>query len=231
MSRPDLLIVIPVLNRPANAARVLDSVERATTVPNRVLFVCSLGDADEIAACRRLGQRAVADVFPLAPGPGDWARKVNYAYRGSDEPWMLLGADDLVFHDGWAEAALGLAEQTGAGVVGTNDLANPRVKRGSHSTHPLVSRRYADELGTIDGPGIVACEAYDHQYVDDEIVLTAQRRKEWAFAADSVVEHLHPYFGTADWDATYRKAVRSTRADRALFTSRRPRIRTAKAAA
>jgi hypothetical protein len=215
----ELLIILPVLARPARARRVFESARAATDVPHRILFLCSPFDRAEWRACRKTG----ADVLTVEwqPGRGDWARKINHAYRGSEEPWLFLGADDLDFKRGWAGEAMAVAQETGCGVIGTNDLGNPRVLAGRHSTHPLVSRRYADELGSIDGPGEIVHEGYDHQYCDDELVLTAQRRAEWAFAAESVVEHLHPFFKKALMDATYAKATRETAADRRLFLSRR----------
>lgn len=212
-----ILIAIPVLGRPERARIVYESATQATSVPHRVLFLCSLHDQAQIRACRRTG--AVADVYPLAAGPGDWAKKLNYAISGSDEPWILLGADDLRFHEGWAEAALAVGEASGAGVVGTNDLHNPRVVRGTHSTHPLIRRSYA-ELGAFDG-GPLLYEGYDHQFVDDEVVATAKRRGQWAFAAEARVEHLHPYFQGAPMDKTYRKGMARIAADRALFMTRR----------
>lgn len=219
----ELLIILPVLARPARAIQVFDSARAATDVRHRILFVCSPFDWNEKAACARTS----ADVLTVdwEPGPGDWAKKINAAYRGSNEPWLFLGADDLDFHRGWAGEAMEVAEASGAGVIGTNDLGNPRVVRGKHSTHPLVSRRYADELGTIDGPGAVVHEGYDHQYCDDELVLTAQRRDEWAFAKGAIVEHLHPFFNKAPMDATYEKALRQTSADAMRFSRRRRLIK------
>lgn len=212
-----ILIAIPVLARPTRAAKVVASIQAATKTAHRILFLCSLGDQREITACRETG--ADVDVFPLKAGPGDWAKKLNYAISGSDEPWIFLGADDLEFHRGWDRAALKVALATGAGVIGTNDLGNPRVLRGTHSTHSLLRRSYA-ELGAFDG-GPILFEGYDHQYPDDELVATAKWRGAWAFAADSEVEHLHPYFKKSPWDETYRKALKEGRRDRVLFTHRR----------
>jgi hypothetical protein len=212
-----ILIAIPVLGRPERARIVHASATEATTVEHRVLFLCSLFDQTEIRACLRTG--ADVEVYPEAAGPGDWAKKLNWAIGMSDEPYILLGADDLRFHDGWAEAAL----REGAGVIGTNDLHNPRVLRGQHSTHPLVRREYA-ELGAIDG-GPLLHEGYDHQYVDDEVVATAKHRGEWAFAAEAKVEHLHPYFQGAPMDKTYQKGMARIAADRALFQRRRRLLR------
>lgn len=217
-----IAIVIPVLGRPQRAAAVFASVEQATTVEHRVAFVCSPFDWNEHAACAATG----ADVFVVEwePDRADWAKKINHVYRRTDEDWVFLAADDLRFHKGWDVAALQAHVETDARVIGTNDLANPRVIRGEHSTHTLVHRSYADALGTIDGPGEIVSEAYDHQFCDDELVLTAKRREEWAFASASVVEHLHPYFRKGKMDETYKKATRATREDSRVFADRKRRI-------
>ena len=74
--------------------------------------------------------------------------------------------------------------------------------------------------GTFDGSGAVFSEAYDHQWVDNEFLELAKRRGKWAFAERSVVEHLHPVWGLAEWDDTYNKAFRETTEDQALFARR-----------
>ncbi len=216
-----ILIAIPVLGRPTRARAIVRSIHAATRTPYRILFLCSRGDHNEITACRRTGE--TADVFPFEAGSGDWAKKLNYAISGSDEEWIFTGADDLRFEDGWDVEALRVAEETGAGVIGTNDLHNPRVLRGEHSTHSLIRRSYA-EVGAIDG-GPILHEGYDHQYPDDELVATAKWRGAWAFAPEAKIEHLHPYFKKSPWDSTYRKALRASAADRQLFVKRRRLIR------
>jgi hypothetical protein len=184
------------------------------------MFVATVGDFDQIEACHKTG--AETRLATWTPGRGDYALKINKALESTDEPWMFLGADDLEFEKGWASEAFRVADETGALVIGTNDGGgNPRVRQGSHSTHSLVARCYAEECGTIDEPGKILHEGYDHQYCDDEMVATAKARKCFAFAQNSRVTHLHPYFGTAAMDETYRKGQRAGVADRALFAQRR----------
>lgn len=214
-----LLIAIPVLGRPHRAAAVYESIVRATDVPYRVVFICSPADDAQRAACAATGAEII-DVS-WAPGPGDWAKKINAAYARSTEEWLFLGADDLCFCDGWAGTAIDVGICERAGVVGMNDGGNPRVRAGLHSTHPLVRRSYIDKHGTIDRPRQVLCEEYDHQYCDDELVETAKARGQWAFAWDAEVEHLHPYFGKSAMDETYKKALAKTYDDAALFERRR----------
>ncbi len=187
-------------------------------MPYRLLFLCSPDDDDEIAACSEAGDVLVVD-WPA--GPGDYARKINAGYRATAEPFVFTAADDLSFHAGWATAALAAAE-TGASVIGTDDLWNPAVRRGEHSTHSLIRRSYVDlEGASWDGPGIVYHEGYDHQFVDTELVAVARQRGAWAFCAGARVEHLHPMAHKADMDDTYRKGLAKGRDDRRLFDARR----------
>jgi hypothetical protein len=223
VKRAEVAVIVPVLDRPTRVEPLLQSLAAAQGEhPYSVLFVVSQNDPEETAAVH-LGcfRYAFADWMKAGwpPGAGDWARKIHAGVEATTEPWIFTGADDLEFQPGWADEALHVA--TGARFVGTCDCANPRVKRGQHSTHSLVARSYITELGTIDEPGKLLHEGYDHSFSDDEAVETAKARGEWAFAADSCVCHSHPFFGTAPMDATYSKAHRASVADARLFAQRR----------
>jgi hypothetical protein len=67
----------------------------------------------------------------------------------------------------------------------------------------------------------VVHEGYSHQWVDTELVETAMARGQWAFAKDSHVEHLHPFWHKGEMDATYEKALSTTRFDHRLYGQRR----------
>lgn len=214
-----ITILVPVLNRPRNAQPLIASILIASATAPRVIFLCSPGDTDEIRAC---GQTDVeVHIVDWAAGPGDWARKINRGFTLTTSDYCLLGADDLRFHPGWDTEALKVAAETGAGVIGTNDLGNATVMRGLHSTHPLVRRAYVDEHGTVDEPGVCLHEGYNHQWVDTELVETAKMRGEWAFAKSSHVEHLHPMWHKSKMDATYEKALSTSKEDYAHFQERR----------
>lgn len=215
-----ITVLVPVLNRPHKAQVIADSIESATVTDHIIHFLCSKGDKEQIAACKATGQKV--SIMEWAAGRADFAKKINWGAEHANTPFVQVGADDLVFHKGWDTVALEMAEATGNGVIGTNDLHNPRVKRGQSSTHPFVRIAYLKRWlsGTYDQSGFLFSEAYDHQYVDDEFAQTAQVRREWSFARDSVVEHLHPYFRGAPMDLTYEKALRESLADYKLFTTR-----------
>lgn len=208
----DCVVVVPMLGRAAQVGRLADSLA-ASTDRARLLFACTEGDDDVLAAV------AGFDHLVMKPRErGDYAHKINTAVTSAAEPLIFTGAIDLAFRPGWLEACeVRMSDRVR--VVGTNDLTNPRTANG-HSTHTLVARDYA-RSGLIDGrPGLL-CEDYIHEYVDDEMVGTARKRRAYAHAADAVVEHLHPMAGKAAWDDTYRGMRRRMRSDRRLFNQRR----------
>ncbi len=196
-----VLVIVPVLRRPHRVEPLLASLAAATPEPHRVIFAATSGDEDEISAIRSAGADWIEVQYEQR---GDYARKVNRVYAVTDEPFLFTGADDLDFHPGWCAAALAAMADSTIGVVGTQDLApTKRARAGEHSTHFLIRRTYVDRFGTIDHPGRVFHEGYPHEYVDDELVGTAKHRGAWAFAHDSIVEHLHPSWGKAPSDPLY----------------------------
>jgi len=206
-------ILIPVLRRPQNAQKVAESASKNTRSEHRLLFLCSPGDYEELDACRNV-TGAETLVVGWIPGSGDYARKINWGFSQGSAEWVFQGADDVRFHRDWDVEALEVARSSKKRVIGTNDLHNPRVLRGEHSTHSLIARSYVLEVGEV------LCEEYDHQYVDDELIALAKRREEFAFAKKSVVEHFHPHYGDAERDSTYTKAFRASMADRKLYRQR-----------
>jgi glycosyl transferase family 2 len=223
----DIAILAPVLGRPQNATPLVESIAESAAVDWHLVFLASPDDYDEIEACFRAAREIAPDrvhvtVVTWAAGAGDYARKINHGYRVTAAPYVLCAADDLLFHPGWDTALLEAAERFDVGVVGTNDLGNQRTVNGTHSTHPLVARCYIDRLGGHVGhPGSVYFEGYDHQWVDTELVATAQTRGCYAHCAGAIVEHRHPMWGKAQSDATYRKGLARGDDDRRLFESRR----------
>jgi glycosyltransferase involved in cell wall biosynthesis len=208
-----LVLLIPVLKRPQNVAPLLESIAEATPQPYRVLFIADSHDKAEHTAVRKAGgQLLLCD--------GNYAKKINLGVKATEEPLIFLGADDLRFHAGWLEAATRKIKGT-IGVVGTNDLGNPRVVKGLHATHSLITRDYA-ERGTIDDPSRVLHEAYPHEFVDDEFIQTAKKRRAFAHASTSVVEHLHPLWNKGEWDEVYSPHKKRMAIGRRIYNKRRP---------
>ena len=205
-------VIVPVLNRPQNAAPFMASL-RATTGLATVYAVATFDDADTAKAWEAAGATVL-----YADGIS-FASKVNAGHAQTTEPWLFIVGDDVRFHPGWLDHAQ--AASAGHDVVGTNDLGNPRVMRGEHATHMLIRRTYADAVGASwDGPGSVCHEGYRHWYVDDEIVTAARQRGAFAHAPGAVVEHLHPLWGKGSTDDVYELGQESQAADRDLFQKR-----------
>lgn len=214
-------ILCPVLGRLERTEPFAQSLSENTTNGYRLLFICSPEDKKKIKTCKEHGEVLVV---PWRSGGGDYAKKINHGFSLSENEWVLCGADDLRFYPEWDTRAL-VCGSAGNLVVGTNDLHNPAVLKGRHSTHPLFHRSYIEEYGsgTKDRTGSVLCELYDHQFVDTEFCETSMERGEWVFCKESIVEHLHPYWGLAPYDKTYTKALRRSAQDQKLYFRRNPR--------
>lgn len=213
----ELAILVPVLRRPQNVAPLLKSIYETTShVDFDVIFLTSPGDTAEQQALIGFGHPEFT-INANYEGRGDYARKINYAYTKVEADWYFLGADDLRFHPGWYDAARAI----GTSVVGTNDLGNQRTVRGEHSTHSLVASDYVRDFGTIDCRGKILHEGYPHEYVDDEFVATAKRRRAWGFAKDSIVEHLHPNWGKAPMDSLYAAQGQRMAVGRQVYNRRK----------
>ena len=213
-------VIVPVLGRPQNASPFMLSLAASGTDLAKVYAVADHSDQDTAQAWADAGAEVI--LYPDEGKPGTFAEKVNYAYKLTREPWLFLVGDDVRFQQGWLDHAQ-QASRDGAHVIGTNDLHNPRVVAGEHATHLLVRRAYVDERGaSLDGPGVVLHEGYGHWFCDDEAVTVAKDREVWAFAPGAKVEHLHPLWGLAEMDDTYRIGADRADADRALFESRFP---------
>jgi glycosyltransferase involved in cell wall biosynthesis len=221
----ELSILIPVLGRPQNASCVVDSILRTTGSSDyEIVFIATDDDDAELTELDAIASQVsnVRTIVTPRRRHGDYAHKINLAFRETTSPWLFLGADDLRFHPDWFDNAKHAALTTQRRVVGTQDLGNSRVISGNHATHSLVNRSYIDQHGTIDERGKVLHEGYMHTWVDDEFIATAKHRDEFVFCFESVVEHLHPDWRKADPrnDLAYGISRRSMSIGRRIYVKR-----------
>jgi len=210
-----IVVVVPVYRRPHRIQPLLESFH-ASKADATLLFVVSPEDREERASLADVEHL----VMPARRRPGDWATKINHGYRNTTDPWILCCGDDVHFHPGWDTALFATEAETGARVIGTSDMNRRADQAGIYSPHPLVARSYADDVGTVDGPGQIMCELYDHNFPDRELAATAIARGEWAFSRDSILEHLHPGLSDTPTDATYKLGMRNFGRDSVLFRKR-----------
>jgi len=213
-----LATLIPVLGRPHRVQPLINSFLESRT-PGLLVFIVQLDDIDELIEVRKResGDIRVIEVIEART----WPEKINTAIQQVHADWYMCAADDVLFHKGWWKATEQLRKDPTVGVIGTNDMGNPRVLAGEHTTHPLIRRQYVLDHGTLDQPGIAIHEGYKHWYCDDELVITAKMRGAWAFCRDAKVQHLHPYWEPEiPVDDTYRLGESSADEDRAVFINR-----------
>jgi hypothetical protein len=217
-------VIIPALHRPQNVKTLMESLN-ATTGLALARWVIEPDDEEEWETiCATYNWTVTREA-------GTFAHKVNTVYKETTAPWIMLVGDDVRFRPGWLDQALDVAQRWNADVVGTNDLLNPRVRRGEHATHMLIRRSYIDEIGASwDGPGIVCHEGYGHWFVDDEIVQAAKMRGKFQAALGSHVEHVHPMNGITPDDEVYAKGRATAEADQRVFKRRLEEARRGKLA-
>jgi hypothetical protein len=207
----DLVVLVPVRGRPHRARPTIEGFKR-TAPAARVVFIADPDDTQEQRAIKYAGGE-------LLIHQGGYASKINHGVQVTDEPLVFLAADDLDPQPGWLQAATSTLMQRDVEAVGVNDLIPRRPGRRGHATHFLLTREYAERPTIDDQPGPLST-AYDHSFVDDELIATAKHRRVYAYCDDAHVRHLHPMAGNAPDDETYQRGRRRFRADRALFNER-----------
>lgn len=129
------------------------------------------------------------------------------SYRGCSQAWndalaaatgdpIVLAADDLTWHPGWADAALQRLSEfpDGYGFVGFND-----GHWGEElSTHYMVSRRLIIEAFG----GVIAWPCYEHSFNDTEANERARIAGRYAWCETAIVGHAHWLFGDRQADET-----------------------------
>lgn len=219
-----LAVVIPTFGRAGKLAAVTRNVLNSSQTPVSLFFVVEQDDLESIAETVRLSEEDRASGI-INTRKRSYAGAANTAVRellGHGFDYFFLGADDLDFKPGWDTEVLKAAE-SGALVIGTNDLHNPYVLAGTHATHIMVSRNFLTDPQYVYDPdmaGLVMFEGYDHNFVDTELVDAAKAAGVFVPCLTSVVEHLHPDWGGSPWDATYAKTRVHMQDDHALFRSR-----------
>jgi hypothetical protein len=228
-------VIVPTMGRPEAAAPFMAALRASTGLATVWAVIDIERDAEAARAWHTAGARIIdssqddpelvstfAEKFNLAYRlTGDPAHREDYLTDEGPAPWMFLVGDDARFTPGWLDHAQAAAEGDRFHIVGTLDNGNPRVMAGEHATHFLIRRSYVDQDGASwDGPGTVCHVGYHHWYNDDEIVAKARAAGVFTVAMGATVDHLHPYFGKGEHDATYAWAETRTEQDRALFEAR-----------
>lgn len=190
-------VVIPSRDRPE---RLRECIEQLQLVSPEVeiIVVADIGDKKTAAVAESLKCKLVISDRPDGP-----VHCWNIGAAAASGEALVLGADDLKFHEGWMEAALnGLAKLNFVGLVAFNDLS---PQAGKLATHYMISKNYAAN----DWGGVLAIPSYYQHFVDTEATVRSQRDKCFYYAEDSIVEHKHWLWKKADNDEVYQRGQES----------------------
>ncbi len=184
-------VLLPTTGRPDRAESCLRRL-RETTVGHELEVVAAV-DADPETARRIEG---LADVLIVSPEYRGCSAGWNACLAESAGDPVVFAADDLIWGEGWLDAALAGLERfdDGWGLVGFND----GHWDAELSTHYLMSRRFIVEvLG-----GVVAWDFYKHSFNDLEVNERAKRAGRYHWEPEARVTHEHWIFGDRPQDAT-----------------------------
>lgn len=205
-------VIVPTYKRIQNIEKCFNNI--LETPDCEPLFVVHESDIDSLNEVKRLGAKYVVDKqLPSgvnASNCGYWAVKTN---------WFVLSQDDIIFHKGWLDNALKHISK-GVKVVGLYD-GYPYHLQSQHSVAWLINKNYVQRNSlSIGHKNVLFNPDYKKNYADNELNDTAKFRGVWAYASDSLAEHLHPGFNKSPMDSTYQMNENFLGDDRGLYNSR-----------
>lgn len=205
-------VIVPTYKRIQNIEKCFNNI--LETPDCEPLFVVHESDIDSLNEVKRLGAKYVVDKqLPSgvnASNCGYWAVKTN---------WFVLSQDDIIFHKGWLDNALKHISK-GIKVVGLYD-GYPYHLQSQHSVAWLINKNYVQRNSlSIGHKNVLFNPDYKKNYADNELNDTAKFRGVWAYASDSLAEHIHPGFNKSQMDSTYQMNEKFLGEDRGLYNSR-----------
>lgn len=204
--------IIPSRGRPAQLRRCVDQFFDTAHGHNIACLAVLDGDVDEsFMALNDSLARLAFNETPIGAVAG-WNIGLKLMH---DADAFIPGADDLVWHPGWLDAALEALQilPNHQGLVGFNDLD----RTDQMATHFMITRQcIIDVMG-----GVLAIPAYHHYWTDPEMNARAMLASCYIWCKEAVVEHRSAMNGKAAEDDTYRHASQWFKEDEATFNRRR----------
>lgn len=205
MSKPEVSIILPSLNRYQKLGRVLDNL-KATIHGIEVEYIILLSENDALSIRETKGRGIEPIITPHNIRP---VQLWNMGAKLSQAEWLYLGSDDVIHPPNWLRICLSTPNR---GFIGIGD------GKISPNWAPffLVTKSWCRE----NQNGVFLVPHYKHWGLDPEICARAARSGTFLFAPIKV-EHIHYAFGKASRDSTYKRAEEYHEKDMALFKKRR----------
>lgn len=203
-------VIIPTIGRPDKRqvpACVIRCLETAKSNDVEVIVVLD-GNTKLIDDLKYLKIKCIARKEHRGP-IYSWNEGATYA-EGSI---LVLGADDIYWHDNWYAELESAFMQPDVGVVGLNDLHRGPTE---FATHFAATRQFCvDVLGGIFVPPV-----YSNYFVDVEIWMRAVKLGQYARAEKAIAEHRHYFYCKELYDSVYQLGQQHYKTDEAIFQDR-----------
>jgi hypothetical protein len=211
-------VIIPSAGRPKQCRACVDQLLKTTEGWDVECIVIAepLGlDASHLNQYAKLFHRDPRMQLRVCQDHKGPVRGWNYGAELSVGQFLVFGADDLNWHDGWLAIALDAMN----GIRGRNGLVgfNDGITNGNReATHFMMSRDFCIEYHG----GVLAFPSYYQYYTDVESWHRAKKADRYRWAFQAKVEHMHPQWDKAERDATYDLSSPKFGEDKTIFTRR-----------
>lgn len=186
-------ILCPSRGRPANITRLYKSLKDTTEGEWELLVRL---DDDDPARLEYPGFTQLTYITaPRRLMSALWNDLVLYALGDV----LMMCGDDVTFNsEGWDSEVRAAFPADTVALIHGNDLS---PNSATIATHPFLSRLWVETVGYLTPP------YFTSDYVDLWLTEVADVLNRRVYLPDVIVEHHHPSFDKADWDATYQERV------------------------
>ena len=204
----EITILVPSRGRPENIIRLMDAWSSTTTRNTRLLVLVDDDDP-------KLDEYLAIPNIDIQVGPrlriGGTLNAVAPIEATKCFAIGFMGDDHLPRTNGWDDRFLTTLEEAKVGVTWGNDLYHG----ANLPTAVVMTSNIVSTLGYFVMPGGI------HLFLDNFWLAIGRGIDSAHYLDDVVIEHIHPYFGKAEYDETYTEAndVKVSNADEITFNN------------
>lgn len=188
MTSNTLLIVVPSLGRPQNAARLLERFLSTTTYRDGAYLTFAVEDNDPTVL-----EYPYAYTHPVKGGSMVQALNEVAVEQASNFDYLAFLGDDTLPYDGWLPKIMEALQGKNNSIVYGNDL---------HHGENLPTSVFMDS-NIVRTLGYMAPPNQKQIFVDNYWKALGEDLGTLIYLDDVIIEHLHPNFGKAPSDASY----------------------------
>lgn len=204
----EMTILVPSRGRPENVIRLMDAWSTTTTRNTRLLVLVDDDDP-------KLDEYLAIPNIDIQVGPrlriGGTLNAVAPIEATKCFAIGFMGDDHLPRTKGWDDRFLTELKETRVGVTWGNDLYHG----ANLPTAVVMTSNIVTALGYFVMPGGI------HLFLDNFWLAIGRGIESTHYLDDVIIEHIHPYFGKAEYDETYIEAndVKVSNADEITFNN------------